>query len=202
MARPWLVDLNNRLGLNVSHKRFWAEAYAAAVYTKNRLPHSSLQDMTPFEAFHRKKPSISHLQPFGRKCFIHIPEERRLPGSKLMPRAEEGIFLGYTDTPSIYKVHILARSHTFIVSALDVKFESVTADSEVTMTEATPAIPTTPTTLEVTTATSISFARPITRSMTDSQQSLKQQQPQSSQTTAVIIPPSMPDSQRNQYIYL
>src|SRR5258705_9832809 len=145
--------------------------------------------MTPFEAFHRKKPSISYLQPFGRKCFIHIPEERHLPGSKLMPRAEEGIFLGYTDTPSIYKVYILARSHTFIVSALDVKFESVTADSEVT-----------PTTPEVTTTTSISFARPITRSMTDSQQPL--QQPQLSQTTAVIIPPSMPDSQCNQYIYL
>src|SRR5258706_3083355 len=116
--------------------------------------------MTLFEVFHRKKPSISHLQPFGRKCFIHIPEERRLPGSKLMPQAEEGIFLGYTDTPSIYKVHILARSHTFIMSALDVKFESITADSrstmEVTMTE-------------VTTTTSISFVRPITRSMTDSQ---------------------------------
>src|SRR5258706_1180837 len=144
--------------------------------------------MTPFEAFHRKKPSISHLQPFGRKCFIHIPEERHLPRSKLLPRAEEGIFLGYTDTPSIYKVHILARSHTFILSALDVKFESVTADShsttEVTTTEATPATP-------VTTATSISFARPITCSITDSQHSLKPQQPlqqlQPSQTTAVII---------------
>src|SRR5258705_10826881 len=158
--------------------------------------------MTPFEAFHRKKPSISHLQPFGRKCFIHIPEEKHLPGSKLIPRAEEGIFLGYTDTPSIYKVHILARSHTFIVSALDVKFESVTADSRSIM-EVTPTEVTTP---EVTTITSISFARPITRSMTDSQQSLKPQQPlqqpQPSQTTAVIIPPSMPDSQRNQYIYL
>src|SRR5258706_9219532 len=173
MARLWLVDLNNHLGLNKrldgSHKHFWAEAYAAAVYTKNRLPHSSLQNMTLFEAFHRKKPSISHLQLFGRKCFIHIPEERRLPGSKLMPRAEEGIFLGYTDTPSIYKVHILAPYHTFSVSALDVKFESVTADSEVTPTEVT--------TPEVTTATSISFARPITRSMTDSQQPLQQPQP-------------------------
>src|SRR5258706_11290722 len=107
--------------------------------------------MTLFEVFHRKKPSISHLQPFGRKCFIHIPEERRLPGSKLLPQAEEGIFLGYTDTSSIYKVHILAHSHTFIVSTFDVKFESITADShpgtEVIMTEAT-------------TATSISFARP------------------------------------------
>src|SRR5258705_11505514 len=120
-----------------------------------------------------------------------------------MPRAEEGIFLGYTDTPSIYKVHILARSHTFIVSALDVKFESVTADSRSIM-EVTPTEVTTP---EVTTVTSISFARPITRSMTDFQQSLQPlqqplQQPQLSQTTAVIIPPSMPDSQCNQYIYL
>ena len=91
MARPWLVDLNKRfVSLNKSsaglnNKRFWAEAYAVAVYTKNRLPHSSLQDITPYEAFHCKKPSISHLQPFGRKCFIHIPEERHLPGSKLMP---------------------------------------------------------------------------------------------------------------------
>src|SRR5258706_5269619 len=117
--------------------------------------------MTPFEAFHRKKPSISYLQPFGRKCFIHIPEEKHLPGSKLMLRAEEGIFLGYTDTPSIYKVHILARSHTFIVSALDVKFESVTADSR-------PETEVILTTSEVTTTTSISFARPIIRSMTDS----------------------------------
>src|SRR5258705_10012822 len=33
MVRPWLADLN---------KRFWAEAYAAAVYTKNHLLHSSL----------------------------------------------------------------------------------------------------------------------------------------------------------------
>ena len=85
--------------------------------------------MILFEAFHYKKPSISHLQPFGRKCFIYIPKEQDLPGSKLMPQAEEGIFLGYTNTLCIYKVHILAHSHTFIVSTLDAKFEFVTADS-------------------------------------------------------------------------
>ena len=175
MVRLWLADLNKRLvGLN--NKRLWAEVYAATVYTKNRLPHSSLQDMTPFEAFHRKKPSISHLQPFGRKCFIHIPEERRLPGSKLMRRAEEGIFVGYTDTISIYKVHISARSYTFIVSALNVKFEdaSVTAEvtsaevttSEVTTSEATTSDVTMPDVNldnSLTSATSISFARPIDR---------------------------------------
>ena len=178
MVRPWLADLNKCFGIN--NKRLWAEAYAAVVYTKNCLPHSSLQDMTPFEAFHRKKPSISHLQPFGRKCFIYIPEERHLPGSKLMPRAKEEIFVGYTDTPSIYKVHIPAHSHTFIVSTLNVKFESVTADSrpgaEVTRSEVT--MPDVNSDNSLTSATSISFARPITRSMANSQQqSIQLQQP-------------------------
>ena len=142
--------------------------------------------MIPFEAFHRKKPSISHLQPFGRKCFIHIPEERRLPESKLMPQAEEGIFVGYTGTSSIYKVHIPACSHTFIVSALDVKFEDASASLEVTTSEVTLAeITTSDVTMPdvnsdngLTSATSISFARPITRSMADSQQqSIQPQQP-------------------------
>ena len=172
MVRPWLADLNKRFGLN---KRLWAKAYAAAVYTKNRLPHSSLQDMTPYEAFHRKKPSISHLQPFSRKCFIHILKERCLPGSKLMPQAEKRIFVGYTDTSSIYKVHIPARSHTFIVSALDVKFESMTADScpgaevitlEVIMSDV--IMPDVNSDNGLTSATSILFARPITHSMADS----------------------------------
>ena len=83
--------------------------------------------MTIFEVFHHKRPSISHLQLFGRKYFVHIPEEQRLPGSKLILRAEEGIFLGYTDTPCIYKVYIPARSYTFAVSTHDIKFEDTVA---------------------------------------------------------------------------
>ena len=173
------------------------------------MSHSSLQDMTPFEAFHRKKPSISHLQPLGRKCFVHIPEEQHLLGSKLMPRADEGILVGYTDTLRIYKVHIPTHNHTFIISALDITFEDTSATSEVTTSEVTTSDVTM---LDVnsenglTSATSISFARPITRSMADSQQQLiqPQQPPQQvsqpqcqSQTTTVVIPPSLPDAQCN-----
>ena len=46
-----------------------------------------------------------------------------------MLQAKEGIFLGYTDTPCICKVHILARNYTVIVSALNVKFEFIAIDS-------------------------------------------------------------------------
>ena len=120
-----------------------------------------------------------------------------------MPRAEEGVFVGYTDTSSIYKVHIPARSHTFIVFALDVKFEDASATSEVTSVEITTLDVTMPDINSdngLTSTTSISFARPITRSMADSQQqSIQPQQPSQqvfqpqcqSQTTAVIIPPSL-----------
>ena len=124
--------------------------------------------MILFEAFYHKKPLISHLQLFGRKCFIHIPKERRLPGSKLMLRAEKGIFLGYSDTPYIYKVHIIAHSHTFIVSALDVKFEDVSAMAELTMSKVT--MPDINLTHDPTTTTLILFAQPITQSMANSQQ--------------------------------
>ena len=92
-----------------------------------------------------------------------------------MPRAEDGIFVGDTDTPSIYKVHIPACSHIFIMSTLDVKFESMTADScpevEVTMSEVTTADKTM---LDVnsdnglTSTILISFTRPTTHSMADS----------------------------------
>ena len=88
-----------------------------------------------------------------------------------MPRAEEGIFVGYTDTSSIYKVHIPACSHTFIVSALDVKFEDASAIVEVTLAEVTMSDVTMPDVNldnSLTNATSISIARPITHSMADS----------------------------------
>ena len=49
-------------------KKSWAEAVLTSVYIKNRQPHSALKDLTPYGAFHRTKPSIQHLQPFGREC--------------------------------------------------------------------------------------------------------------------------------------
>ena len=99
------------------------------VYIKNHLLRSSIQDMILFEVFYYIKPSILHLQPFGRECFSHIAKEQCLSGSKLMPQAEEGIYLAYTDTSCIYKVHIPACNHTFIISTLDIKFKDTAAQS-------------------------------------------------------------------------
>ena len=114
MVRAMLGSLN---------KRLWAQAVHTAIYIKNRLPHSAVKDQTPYEALHQTKPSISHLQPFGRKCYVHIPTERRPAGSKLLPRADQGLFVGYTESTHIYQVYIPSRNHVF--TSRDVQFAPI-----------------------------------------------------------------------------
>jgi hypothetical protein len=119
MVRAMLVKLD---------KRLWQEAVHTAVYLKNRLPHSAVKDQTPYEAFRGEKPTIQHLPPFGRECYIHIQVEKRPPGSKLLPRAEKGIFVGYTESIHIYKVFVPSRKHLF--TSRDVKFPTSNSEGD------------------------------------------------------------------------
>src|SRR5690606_2294871 len=80
---------------------------------KNRLPHRRLKGKTPYEAFTGSKPTALHLQPFGRKCYVHIPQERQRGRSKLLPRAEEAIFVGYTKSDKIYRIYVPSRRLVF-----------------------------------------------------------------------------------------
>ena len=116
MARAMLAGLTLAL---------WSEAISTVVYLKNRLPHKAITKGTPYEALHNEKPSISHLQPFGRKCFVHIPEERRPPGTKLLPRAVEGKFIGYTRSTRIFRIYI-PKEHR-ITETRQVKFSRFNA---------------------------------------------------------------------------
>jgi len=63
----------------------WAEAITTAVYHRNRLPNRSIAKSTPYQSLYHKKPLISHLRPYGTKCFVHLPEEKRQPRRKHMP---------------------------------------------------------------------------------------------------------------------
>jgi hypothetical protein len=51
---------------------FWALAMDVAVYCRNRSPTTSLDDRTPYEAWHGKKPAIAHMRVFGCLAFVHI----------------------------------------------------------------------------------------------------------------------------------
>jgi hypothetical protein len=61
----------------------------------------AVKESTPYEDIHGNKPSIHYLQTFGRKCFFHIPEEKRPSSSKLLPHAVEGRFIGYSTSNRI-----------------------------------------------------------------------------------------------------
>ena len=99
MARAMLSDGNLPLLL-------WSEAINTAVYIKNRIPHKSVKEFSPYEALHGNKLSIQDLQPSGRKCYVHIPVEQRSPGSKLLPRDLEVIFIGYIESTKIFRIYI------------------------------------------------------------------------------------------------
>jgi hypothetical protein len=48
---------------------FWGEAVVTAVYILNRSPTKALNDRTPYEAWHGRKPTVSHLRVFGCLAF-------------------------------------------------------------------------------------------------------------------------------------
>ena len=79
-----------------------------ATYVKNRLSYKKLErGTTPYEAFYDTKPFIEHLQPFERKCFMHISLKQRKAGSKLMLRAKIDHFVKYNSVINkIYYIYI------------------------------------------------------------------------------------------------
>jgi transposase InsO family protein len=51
-------------------RRFWAEGVNIACYISNQIFLRSLLNLTPFELRFACQPSVSHLSPFGCRCFI------------------------------------------------------------------------------------------------------------------------------------
>lgn len=55
----------------------WAEAANFTVYSLNRVLCKASSPITPFEAYHNKRPNLSHLRVFGSIAFVHIPKAER-----------------------------------------------------------------------------------------------------------------------------
>jgi transposase InsO family protein len=72
---------------------FWVEAIAIVVYIMNRTPIVAIHGMTPKEKFTCNKPNVSHLRVFSCIAYVHVLDEKR---SKLDPKAEKCIFIGYS----------------------------------------------------------------------------------------------------------
>ena len=58
-------------------QKFWAETLSTAVYLRNYSLTKAVKSMTPFEAFHGKKPDVGHLRSFECVCYAHIAKDER-----------------------------------------------------------------------------------------------------------------------------
>jgi hypothetical protein len=70
------------------------------VYILNRSPTKALNGMTPYKAWHGRKPVVSHLRVFG---YIVFDKEVGHIG-KLDDRSTPGVFIGYVEGSKAYRI--------------------------------------------------------------------------------------------------
>jgi hypothetical protein len=87
-------------------KKFWPEAVAHAVFTKNRIPHRALSEhLSPIEVL---KPDSNitnerlRFRSFGEPIWIHNPAVS-LSHNKLSPRSEKGRIVSYSTGYKTYR---------------------------------------------------------------------------------------------------
>jgi hypothetical protein len=101
-------------------RHFWADAISTACYISNRILLRSILHLTPFEIHFGRKPSVSHLRPFGCKCFVLKCENL----DKFESHSFGGILLGYTPHGRSYQVSNLETNT--IIESCDVTFDETT----------------------------------------------------------------------------
>lgn len=104
-------------------RHLWCEAMSTAAYLLNIIPKKGANGITPFEQWHKKKPSYDHLHEFGCNCYGLIPPETR---QKWDPKCRRYLFVGYTATKEIFRVYEPNSEKVLMIR--DVKFNLVPED--------------------------------------------------------------------------
>jgi hypothetical protein len=97
--------------------RFWADAISTVCYISNRIFLCSILHLTLFELRFGRKFFVSHLRPFGCKCFV-------LKSGNLdnfESRSFNGILIGYTPHGRSYQVYNLETNT--VVESCDMIFD-------------------------------------------------------------------------------
>jgi hypothetical protein len=98
-------------------RHFWVDAISIACYILNRIFLCLILHLTPFELRFGRKPSVTHLRPFGYKCFV----QKFGNLDKFESRSSDDILLGYTPHGRSYRIFNL-ETNTFVES-YDVTFD-------------------------------------------------------------------------------
>nr|GFA56844.1 hypothetical protein [Tanacetum cinerariifolium] len=100
----------------------WAEAVATACFTQNRSIIRLRHGKTPYELMHGKQPDLSYFYVFGALC---CPTNDSENVSKLQPKADIGIFIGYAPTKKPFRIY--NRRTRRIVETIHVDLDELTA---------------------------------------------------------------------------
>ncbi|KAI0994024.1 hypothetical protein K3495_g14159 [Podosphaera aphanis] len=101
--------------------RFWDAAILTACYLRNRLPLLP-NKQSPYEAMNKIEPRVSHLRVWGCVCYVLIDtnDPHRF---KLSPTSLKGIFIGYCESTTQYRVYVPTRpGRNKVVTSANVQF--------------------------------------------------------------------------------
>jgi Reverse transcriptase (RNA-dependent DNA polymerase)/gag-polypeptide of LTR copia-type/Integrase core domain/GAG-pre-integrase domain/Domain of unknown function (DUF4219) len=108
-------------------KCYWAESVATACYTRNRLPVLPFE-MSPFERWFGRKPSVKHFRVFGCTAYVMEPNVKR---QKFDIKSGKMIFLGYHLVSKGYRLYD-PKKHRVVISR-DVVFNESDFQGEKTV---------------------------------------------------------------------
>nr|KAJ0190081.1 hypothetical protein LSAT_V11C800430260 [Lactuca sativa] len=97
---------------------FWAEAVNTTCFTRNRSLIHRIHKKTPYEMLKDRKPDVSFFHVFGCLCYIL---NQRDPRSKFEPKADKGIFVGYSSISKAFRVFHVNRQ--CVEESIHVKFD-------------------------------------------------------------------------------
>ena len=84
-------------------KYFWVDAISTMCYVLNRILICLILEKNTYVLLKGRKPNLSHLHVFGCKCFVLNNGKDNL--GKFDVKADEGIFLGYSQYRKAYRVY-------------------------------------------------------------------------------------------------
>ncbi|GJX36542.1 putative ribonuclease H-like domain-containing protein [Tanacetum coccineum] len=100
----------------------WAEEVATACYTQNRSIVRLHHCKTPYELLHDKLPDLSFFHVFSALYYLTNDSENL---GKLQPKADIGIFIGYTPTKKAFRIYNQCTRR--IIETIHVDFDQLSA---------------------------------------------------------------------------
>ena len=115
LARVMLIGANVPIFL-------WEYALQHATYLRERAPSKALPGITPYEAWHKTKPDVSHLREFGSPVYVLIQGSQK--PAKLLPKSKQQIFVGFDDGSKSIKYYnpetrrvLTSRNYRFLTNS-------------------------------------------------------------------------------------